>query len=145
MSPEALTALFVALAEALAAIREAWTKRRKEQATDATPAAEALDAHIRQLIAEALERAKHRQPQAEAAGSDHPLTLGADALKIHIDALVDDALQRARGGVSRLDAHPSDADSDPNPSTAGAAPPETAVGGGEPEADANEKSGPASP
>lgn len=145
MSPEALTALFVAVGEVFAAIREALSKRRKDQASGAAPEAEAMDAHIRKLIAEALERAKLRQPQPESAGADHPLTLGADALKLHIDGLVDDALQRARDGVSRLNAHPSDTDSDPNPSTAGAAPPETAVGGGEPEPDATEKSGPASP
>lgn len=145
MSPEALTALFVAVGEVFAAIREALSKRRKDQASGAAPEAEALDAHIRQLIAEALERAKVRQPQTEAAGDHHPLTLGADSLKLHIDALVNDALQRARGGTPPPASRSSETDSDPNPSTAGAAPPETAVEGGVLEPGAFEKSGPASP
>lgn len=146
MSPEALTALFVAVGEVFAAIREALTKRRKEQASAALPDADLLDAHIRQLVAEALERARSRPLQPHLAlAADHPLAVGADGLKSHIDALVSEALQRAHDVEPPAVGCNLPATSDPNPSAAGAAPPETAVEGGEPEAGAIEKSGPASP
>lgn len=146
MSPETLTALVVAVGEIFAAIREALTSRRKDQAGVALPEAELLDAHIRQLIAEALERAKNRPPAPAApAGAPHPLAAGADALKEHIDALVDQALGRVRVGLASATLPSESASTDPTHPTAGAAPPGPAVGRVVAAAEQTEKSGPGGP
>lgn len=130
MTAEALTALFVALGEAIAAIREALTRRRQDQASAALPSAEALEAHIRQLIAEALARATARpaMPSATESTGVH-LEAGADQLKAHIDALVAEALERQRQsapgnstlGAESISSPPAAGVAAPGPAAAGAA------------------------
>lgn len=131
MSPETLTALFVALGEVVAAIREVLTRKRQDHATAALPAAEATEAHIKQLIAEALERAKSRQPlPVSPQGAGPHLAAGAEELKAHIDALVADALAREHRRAAAVPGATTAAASEPAPPAAGAATPEPAVGGG---------------
>ena len=105
LSAESLTPLFLLLAEVLAAVREALTKRRQDQAIALQPAADMSEDHIRALVSEALSRycskAAAPGPTVEAQASPPAgLEPHADRIKAHIDALVVEAIAHARLAAS---------------------------------------------
>ena len=133
LSAETLTPLFLFLAELLSAVREALTKRRQDQATALQPSADATEAHIRELVAEALTRAGSKPSVAQAPGPVAPapgsLAPHADVLKDHIDAIVAEALERSQRPAPGTDGaqHPGLPPA-AEPPAAGTVPPVPAAG-----------------
>lgn len=94
MNTQVATSILFVAGEFLTLLREWMTHRRQDQATALKPSADAVKAHIDQLVLQALEREAARGQQGEPAGGQPPagaaggLQEHADALKGHIDALV---------------------------------------------------------